>query len=135
MPGLKRVALLADGWLASGYNTTPELFAQAWVGFATARPALLELMFASKNRPAAAELRVVADRAFAVSSAMIVQAQLDGEIDGAADGDEPDRIAMAIFATLQGLASLLNVGMLGNVDSDDIVGEAVDRLLTGLRPR
>jgi len=29
-PGLKRVARLADGWLASGYNTTPELFAQAW---------------------------------------------------------------------------------------------------------
>jgi alkanesulfonate monooxygenase SsuD/methylene tetrahydromethanopterin reductase-like flavin-dependent oxidoreductase (luciferase family) len=27
--GLKRVARLADGWLASGYNTTPELFAQA----------------------------------------------------------------------------------------------------------
>ena len=28
--GLKRVARLADGWLASGYNTTPDLFAQAW---------------------------------------------------------------------------------------------------------
>src|SRR6476619_732023 len=28
--GLRRVATLADGWLASGYNTTPELFAQAW---------------------------------------------------------------------------------------------------------
>jgi probable F420-dependent oxidoreductase len=28
--GLRRVARLADGWLASGYNTTPELFAQAW---------------------------------------------------------------------------------------------------------
>jgi alkanesulfonate monooxygenase SsuD/methylene tetrahydromethanopterin reductase-like flavin-dependent oxidoreductase (luciferase family) len=28
--GLKRVATLGDGWLASGYNTTPELFAQAW---------------------------------------------------------------------------------------------------------
>jgi len=28
--GLKRVARLADGWLASGYNTTPELFAKAW---------------------------------------------------------------------------------------------------------
>lgn len=27
--GLRRVARLADGWLASGYNTTPELFAQA----------------------------------------------------------------------------------------------------------
>jgi len=28
--GLKRVGRLADGWLASGYNTTPDLFAQAW---------------------------------------------------------------------------------------------------------
>jgi probable F420-dependent oxidoreductase len=30
-PGLRRVARLADGWLASGYNTTPELFAQGWL--------------------------------------------------------------------------------------------------------
>ena len=29
--GLRRVARLADGWLASGYNTTPELFARAWI--------------------------------------------------------------------------------------------------------
>ena len=28
--GLRRVARLADGWLASSYNTTPELFARAW---------------------------------------------------------------------------------------------------------
>ncbi len=28
--GLRRVARLADGWLASGYNTTPNLFARAW---------------------------------------------------------------------------------------------------------
>jgi probable F420-dependent oxidoreductase len=28
--GLRRVARLADGWLASGYNTTPDRFAQAW---------------------------------------------------------------------------------------------------------
>jgi alkanesulfonate monooxygenase SsuD/methylene tetrahydromethanopterin reductase-like flavin-dependent oxidoreductase (luciferase family) len=28
--GLRRVARLADGWLASGYNTTPDLFAQGW---------------------------------------------------------------------------------------------------------
>jgi alkanesulfonate monooxygenase SsuD/methylene tetrahydromethanopterin reductase-like flavin-dependent oxidoreductase (luciferase family) len=26
--GLRRVARLADGWLASGYNTTPEAFAE-----------------------------------------------------------------------------------------------------------
>jgi alkanesulfonate monooxygenase SsuD/methylene tetrahydromethanopterin reductase-like flavin-dependent oxidoreductase (luciferase family) len=28
--GLHRVARLADGWLASAYNTTPELFGEAW---------------------------------------------------------------------------------------------------------
>lgn len=28
--GLRRVARLADGWLASGYNTTPEAFGKAW---------------------------------------------------------------------------------------------------------
>lgn len=28
--GLRRVARLADGWLASAYNTTPELFGRAW---------------------------------------------------------------------------------------------------------
>ena len=28
-PGLRRVARLADGWLASAYNTTPEMFATA----------------------------------------------------------------------------------------------------------
>jgi len=28
--GLRRVASLAEGWLASGYNTTPELFGAAW---------------------------------------------------------------------------------------------------------
>jgi alkanesulfonate monooxygenase SsuD/methylene tetrahydromethanopterin reductase-like flavin-dependent oxidoreductase (luciferase family) len=29
-PGLRRVARLADGWLASAYNTTPATFADAW---------------------------------------------------------------------------------------------------------
>ncbi len=28
--GLRRVARLADGWLASAYNTTPDLFGAAW---------------------------------------------------------------------------------------------------------
>jgi alkanesulfonate monooxygenase SsuD/methylene tetrahydromethanopterin reductase-like flavin-dependent oxidoreductase (luciferase family) len=28
--GLRRVSRLADGWLASAYNTTPELFSEAW---------------------------------------------------------------------------------------------------------
>ena len=30
--GLRRVARLGDGWLASAYNTTPQLFGAAWQG-------------------------------------------------------------------------------------------------------
>jgi len=108
-----------------------EVFAQAWVGFATAHPALLELMFASKNRPAAAELRAVADRAFALPSAMITKAQLDGEITG---GDS-DRVAMAIFATLQGLAALVTGGMSGDRPVPALVGDTIRTLVDGLRPR
>jgi alkanesulfonate monooxygenase SsuD/methylene tetrahydromethanopterin reductase-like flavin-dependent oxidoreductase (luciferase family) len=33
--GLRRVAHLGDGWLASAYNTTPELFADAWARLAS----------------------------------------------------------------------------------------------------
>ena len=33
--GLRRVARLADGWLASAYNTTPELFGQGLASLAT----------------------------------------------------------------------------------------------------
>jgi alkanesulfonate monooxygenase SsuD/methylene tetrahydromethanopterin reductase-like flavin-dependent oxidoreductase (luciferase family) len=44
-PGLRRVARLADGWLASGYNTTPELFAQGWLD--------LQVELAARGRDAA----------------------------------------------------------------------------------
>jgi AcrR family transcriptional regulator len=107
------------------------VFAHAWVGFATAHPALLELMFASKNRPAAAELRAVADRAFALPSAMISQAQLDGEVVGGAG----DRVAMAIFATLQGLAALVTSGMSGDRPVSVLVADTIQTLVDGLRPR
>jgi AcrR family transcriptional regulator len=108
-----------------------EAFAQAWVGFATAHPTLLELMFASKNRPAAAELRAVADRAFALPSAMIAEAQRAGEITG---GDS-DRVAMAIFATLQGIAALVTSGMSGERPVPALVGDTIRTLVDGLRPR
>jgi alkanesulfonate monooxygenase SsuD/methylene tetrahydromethanopterin reductase-like flavin-dependent oxidoreductase (luciferase family) len=36
--GLRRVARLADGWLASAYNTTPDLFGEAWHTLRTKLP-------------------------------------------------------------------------------------------------
>jgi AcrR family transcriptional regulator len=106
-------------------------FARAYVLFATRRAALLELMFAGKHQPGADRLREAADAAFAAPLALFAQGQASGEI---VAGD-PERVGTVALATLQGLASLANNGMLGEEDLDEVVDEAVDRLVLGLRPR
>lgn len=106
-------------------------FAGAYVRFATERPALLALVFARKDRPDAPDLRAANERAFAVPSALIARARADGEI----DGDDPDRVAMALLATLQGLASVVTSGMIGDRPVDTVVTGTVRTLLRGLTPR
>jgi AcrR family transcriptional regulator len=105
-------------------------FARAYVHVATRHTALLELMFAGKHR-AGSGLDEAAARAFAGPLALFVEGQAAGEI---VDGD-PERVAKVAWATLQGLASLANTGMFAEGSLDDVVTEAVERLLTGLRPR
>ena len=124
---------LDEAMAAAGGSLGEQLgaFARAYVRFATARAALLELMFAGKHRPGADRLREAADRAFATPLALFVEAQASGEI---VAGD-PERVGVVALATLQGLAALANNGMLGEADLDDVVEEAVQRLVHGLRPR
>jgi AcrR family transcriptional regulator len=105
--------------------------AQAYTAFATRHAALLELMFAGKQRADAEDVRETADRAFAVPIAVIAEAQAAGEL---APGD-PGRVAIAAFATLQGLATIANGGMLDGAPVDAVVTDAIDQLLDGLRPR
>ena len=104
-------------------------FARTYVRFATEHSALLDLMFAGKHRDET--LRAAANRAFAAPLALFAEAQASGEI---VAGD-PERVGIVALATLQGLASLANNGMLAGADVDGVVEEAVDRLVLGLRPR
>ena len=84
-------------------------FARAYVAFATRHAALLELMFAGKHRPGAADsLRAAADRAFEAPLALIAEGQAAGEV----VPGEPERVAIVAWAALQGLASMVNSGML-----------------------
>ena len=107
-------------------------FAQAYVAFATRHAALLELMFAGKHRPGAADsLRAAADRAFEAPLALFAEGQAAGEV---VPGD-PERVSIVAWAALQGLASLVNAGMLDRAGLDDVVADAVHRLMLGLRPR
>ena len=49
---------------------------------------------------------------------------------------DTERIAIVAWATLQGLASMVNSGMLeGGAALDDVVADAVHQLVLGLRPR
>lgn len=107
--------------------------AQAYIGFAVRHPALLELMFAGKHRDDADAdpVRETADRAFAVAYGVIADAQAAGEL----GPGEPGRVAIAAFATLQGLAAMANGAMIEGAPVDEVVRDAVDQLLDGLRPR
>jgi AcrR family transcriptional regulator len=105
--------------------------ARAYVRFATGHPALLDLMFAGKHDPAASSaLAAAADRAFVAPLALVADGQRSGDV---VPGD-PQRVATATWAALHGLAGLAGRGMLDG-DLDAVIGDAVDQLLDGLRPR
>jgi AcrR family transcriptional regulator len=106
--------------------------ARAYVTFATKRPALVDLMFASKHQAgAASELAQAGERSFAPALAAVA----DGQAAGAVVGGDPERLAKVALAVLQGLVVLANNGLVDDASLDELVAEAVQRLVLGLRPR
>jgi AcrR family transcriptional regulator len=104
---------------------------QAYISFAARHVALLELMFAGKQRAGAERVRESADRAFATAVAAIAEAQASGEL----RAGDPARVAVVAFATWQGLAAMANGGMVEAAPVSEVVTDAIDQLLDGLRPR
>ncbi len=102
--------------------------AQTYVAFATRHAVLVELMFAGKHRVGADRLRQSADRAVATPLRVIAEAQASGELP---DGD-PGRIATAVFATMNGLATMVNSGMIEAGQVQAVVTDTTDLLLGGL---
>jgi AcrR family transcriptional regulator len=105
----------------------------AYVAFATAHPALLELMFTAKHAdgPRAVQLRTSADAALAAPLQLIATAQAAGEV---VPGD-PERIGVTAWAAIHGIASMASTGMLTEFPLDELVEETVRRAILGLRPR
>jgi AcrR family transcriptional regulator len=108
-----------------------EALARTYVGFATEHGALLELMFATKRRDETGDLHTAANRSFETLLQVIADGQAAGEL---VPGDH-ERIAVPIFAALQGLTAMVNGGMLDRAQLDEAVTLAIDQLLHGLRPR
>jgi AcrR family transcriptional regulator len=131
--GLERLGRRLDTALrgpGEGFDERLTRFARAYVGFATEKPELLALMFARKDAPGASdELRAANEAAFAAPRAMVDHAAANGDI---ADTDA-DRVAMAILATIHGLAAIIIAGMIGDRSPDTIVAGTVKVLARGLR--
>jgi len=115
----------------ASFDARLHALAQTYVAFATQHAALLELMFAGKHRVGADRLRQSADRAFATPLRVISEAQTDGELP---DGD-PGRIATAVFATMNGLATMVNSGMIKTPQIHMVVTDTTNLLLGGLHER
>jgi AcrR family transcriptional regulator len=101
--------------------------ATAYVRFATRDAALLELMFAAKHRSGAID--EAAERAFAVMLALIEQ----GQAEGAIETGPPERVGLVLFATLQGIATLVAGGIVSVELLDGLVADAIANFLRGSR--
>jgi AcrR family transcriptional regulator len=128
----------ADAETATSPSATPEDFtirltrlARAYVLFVQDHPALMELMLTTKHSGNAPELVEASGRAFAPVLEAITAAQQTGDV---IKGD-PDRLKVLLFATFLGLAAMSNCGKILGVPLEEMVSDAVKRLVQGLRPR
>ena len=130
--GLERLGRELDAGLGEAAGTFDErliAFAHLYVGFATRHPALLALMFARKDDPDRPELLAANDKTFAAPSSLIADALAHGDI----VSDDPDRVAMAVLATLQGLAAIITSGMIGDRPAESVITGTIETLIHGLR--
>lgn len=100
-----------------------------FVRFATRDAALLELMFSTKHRDGAEEVREAAGRAFSSLPHLIEQ----GRAEGLLAADTSSEVGIVLLATVQGIATLINGGMVEAARLDELVDAAVEQFLRGNR--
>lgn len=101
--------------------------AHAFVRFATRDAALLELMFSSKHREGAEEVRASARNAFSSLDEVIEQ----GRETGALDLTDRARGGIVLVASLQGIATMINGGMVEPELLEELTDQAVEQFLLG----
>ena len=125
--------VLRDALDGAGGTFEPRLRAAAlaYTRFATDNTSLLEVMYAGKHRPGADRILAAAAEPFGRLHALVSQGQDEGRL---AAGDL-DRTATVLLATLQGIAALVNGGVVDPEHRDGLVEAAVDQFLHGAGPR
>jgi AcrR family transcriptional regulator len=105
-----------------------EATAAAYIRFATADPALLDLMFAAKQRTQPS-LHDAMERAFSVMTELMVQGQ---EI-GLVQLGDPERVGFVLLSTIQGIATLLTARLVAPEQLDELTADAIANFLRGSR--
>lgn len=101
-----------------------------YIRFATDDAALLRLMFSSKHRPGAEHIVEAAFPAFTLMHELIEQ----GQEAGALAGGDPGQVGIVLFATMQGIATLINGDMVKPELLDGLVEKAVEQFVRGASP-
>ncbi|MEU1212555.1 TetR/AcrR family transcriptional regulator [Streptomyces sp. NPDC005791] len=105
-------------------------FAWAYARFATENAALTGLMNSSKHRPGATAVAEAAAAAFGQISDLIEEGQTRGELEGC----DPEDVGLIIYATVLGITSMVNSGMIEPERLEGLVNTAVSQFLRGARP-
>jgi len=103
----------------------------AFARFATENAALLELMNSGKHRPGAT--RIV--EAAGVTFAQMIDLIQEGQELGALEHGDPERLGIILYATVQGIVTMVNGDMVDADKLDELVGTAVEQFLRGARPQ
>ena len=135
-------ALAESGWTRLGvevraaarragtdYEARLRAAGKAYVRFATRDAALLELMFAGRQDTQVAALHEAAAGAFSA----LVEIVQEGQASGVVERGDPERMALLLFATVQGIAAVANAGIVAPKRLDGLVGDAIGRFLHGQR--
>jgi AcrR family transcriptional regulator len=102
----------------------------AFAHFATENAALNELMNSGKHRPGEGRIAEAADEAFRPMVELIVE----GQDSGALEAGDPEKIGIILFATVQGITTMVNGGMVHPTLLDELIQTAVRQFLRGARP-
>jgi AcrR family transcriptional regulator len=110
-----------------GFATHVHRVASAFVHFATHNAALLEVMNATKHRPGSTDVSRASEVAFAPILGLIRHGQAQGELH---TGD-PEEIGLILYATMNGIATLINTAGVDAGRLEHLTHTAVEQFLRG----
>ncbi len=106
--------------------------AHAHIRFVMKHRSLFRLMFAAKQRPdASPELIEASHKALMAGPQTISYGQSIGDV---VDGS-PDRLAMTVFAAVEGLVSLSSNGKVNGISIEKAAENCIHDIMLGLKPR